>query len=84
MNINNIVKKLKKKYIPIIPKRKSKLNKTSLSKNEIPIYRKRIIVEKFFAWLKRYPKVDRIYEKTNISYRGLLLMASSIIIFNRI
>jgi transposase len=71
-------------YTPIIPRRKNKINKSSLNKNEINIYRKRIVVENFFAWLKRYPKIDRIYEKTNLSYKGLLLMASSIIIFNRI
>ena len=73
-----------KGYIPIIPKRKTKNTKTSLTKNEIKIYKKRIIVENFFSWLKKYPKIDKIYEKTIASYTGLLMMVISLIIFNRI
>ena len=71
----------KMKYIPIIPKRKG-VN-SSLKKKEIKIYRKRIIVENTFSWIKRYAKVDRIDEKSKRSYEGLLMMATSIIIFNK-
>jgi len=58
--------------------------KTSLNKNEVKIYKKRIIVENFFSWLKKYPKIDKIYEKTLTSYKGLLMIVISLIIFNRI
>uniref|UniRef100_A0A6C0CAK5 Transposase IS4-like domain-containing protein n=1 Tax=viral metagenome TaxID=1070528 RepID=A0A6C0CAK5_9ZZZZ len=71
------------KYDPIIPKRKRKGVKSSLKKGEIKIYRKRTIVENSFSWLKRYAKIDRIYEKKKKSWEGLLLMATSIIIFNK-
>ena len=37
------------------------------------IYKKRIIVENFFMKIKKYPKINIIYEKTIKSYNGLLL-----------
>lgn len=74
-----------KKYKPIIPKRKYKGSKRrSLKKKEIKRYRKRIIVENFFAWIKMYPKIDKIYEKTVKSYWGLLLLSISMLIYKRI
>ncbi len=79
--IRNILKK--KGYIPIIAHRRNKKNKRSLKKNEIKIYKKRIIVENLFAWIKRYPKIDKIYEKKMDAYMGLLLLCVSIIIFKR-
>ena len=36
-----------------------------------------------FSWLKRNPKIDRIYEKTIESYMGLLLLGISMLIFKR-
>jgi len=74
----------KKNYIPIIPKRKTKqkINKPLTSKYK-KIYKKRIIVENTFSWLKMFAKIDKIYEKTIKSYNGLLLLAISIIIFKK-
>lgn len=40
------------------------------------------IIENFFSWIKDYPKIDRIYEKTIESYKGLLLVIS-ILIYKR-
>lgn len=80
--IREIIKS--KKYKPIISKRRYKNRKNrSLKKNEIKRYRKRIIVENFVAWIKMYPKIDKIYEKSLKSYKGLLLLAISIIIYKR-
>ena len=56
----------------------------SLKTKEIKIYRKRIIVENLFAWLKAYPKINCIYEKTLESFRGLLLLGISILIYKRL
>ena len=72
-----------KEYIPIIPKRRSKKNKRSLKRSEIKIYRKRIIVENSFAWLKRNAKIDKIYEKSEESYMALLLLSISMLIYKR-
>jgi transposase len=80
-----IRKILKEKgYISIIPKRKNKKNKKSLNKNEIRKYKKRIIVENTFSWLKRNAKISKIYEKKLESYVGLLLLCISILIYKRI
>ena len=73
----------KKKFKPIIPRRRYNKKIKSLKKNQIKKYRKRIIVENFFSWLKMFPKIDKYYEKTIKSYNGLLLLAVSIIIFKK-
>jgi IS5 family transposase len=74
-----------KKYKPIIAKRKYKSKKIrSLKKKYIKLYRKRIIVENFFSWIKAYPKIDKIYEKSMASYKGLLYLAISILIYKRL
>ena len=73
-----------KKYKPIIGKRKNNKKKNKkLTKTELKIYKKRIIVENSFAWIRNYPKIDKLYEKTIKSYRGLLLLTISIIIFKK-
>jgi len=73
-----------KNYIPIIPKRKTKRNiKKSLKNKHKKIYKKRIIVENTFSWIKMFAKIDKLYEKTIKSYNGLLLLAISIIIFKK-
>ena len=56
----------------------------SLKKKYIKIYHKRIIVENFFSWIKAYPKIDKIYEKSLESYRGLLLLGISMLIYKRL
>jgi transposase len=73
----------KKGYKPVIAKRKYKNGQRSLKKSEIKKYRKRIIVENFFAWIKAYPKINIIYEKTLKSYTGLLLLGISMFIYKR-
>lgn len=56
--IRDDIRKLK--YEPIIPKRKKKGVRSSIKKGGIKIYKKRIIVENTFSWLKRYAKVENI------------------------
>lgn len=73
-----------KGYIPIIPKRKRNNKDKSLKKNEIVKYKKRIIVENTFSWLRKNAKIDKIYEKTLKSYEGCLLLSVSILIYKRI
>ena len=86
-----IIRKLLKDnhYIPIIPynKRNSKnINnkKLKLTKIEKEHYKKRIIVENYFGWLKIYPKMCYFCEKTYKSFKGLIYFISSIILFNRL
>jgi len=64
MNRNTIAGK---GYHPIIlynlrnTKNKKLIKKLTTKEKEI--YRKRIIVENYFSWIKAYPKIDKIYEK---------------------
>ena len=84
----DILKILKKKgYKPIIPQnlrniKNPKLIRKMYSKDK-KVYKKRIIVENFFAWIKKNPKIDNLYEKIIASYKGLLFLACSKIIFKR-
>lgn len=77
-----------KGYTPIIKpnnrrtKRKSKIRK--LSTKHKKIYKKRQIVEASFAWVKSYPVINQNYQKTITSYNGLLLLANTIILSNKI
>jgi hypothetical protein len=45
---------------------------------------KRIVVERGFAWLHKYPKLNRFVEKTVKSFSGLLLLACSFIVSNKL
>ena len=54
-----------------------------LNESEKEIYKKRIKVEHFFGIIKRYPKINNVYEKTLCSYKNLVLLVSSMIIINR-
>ena len=80
----NLQTKLKKKghKVLILGKKNSKNKK--FSKKEMETYSKRTIVENFFSWVKRYPKINCIYEKSTKSYNGLLLLSISRLMINRI
>ena len=45
---------------------------------------KRIKIENCNAWVKKYPKISRLIEKTIKSFSGLLLIALSLIAINKI
>jgi len=45
---------------------------------------KRWIVELCHSWYNRFRKIHVRYEKTELAYRGLVFLASAIIVFNRI
>jgi DDE family transposase len=73
-------------YIPIISvnRRNTKSKQLKeLSKREKIIYKKRLKVENYFGWIKRYPKIDKLYEKNIDNYYSLLLLVSAILIINR-
>ncbi len=77
-----------KGYIPIIiQNRKNIKDKKKLRKfnvNQKKIYKKRTIIENYHSWIKKFTKVKSLYEHNIDSYRGLLLLAISIIINRRI
>lgn len=79
---------MKRGYIPVIAHNKRNTKKTEsikkFNKREKEIYKKRIVVENLFSWVKKAPKIKHFYEKTVASYKGLLLLRFSMIIFNRI
>lgn len=76
-----------KGYTPIIGYNKrnikdvNKLNKLTVAEKKK--YKKRIVVENFYSWIKQVPKLMFVFEKSMTSYKQLLLVASSIFIFNR-
>lgn len=62
-------------------KDKNKIRK--FTKHQEKIYKNRIIIEHFFGIIKRYPKINNIYEKTLNSYFNILLLISSMVLINR-
>ena len=77
-------------YVPIIAPNKrntkdiNKLRKKRLTSKQKKIYKKRMMIELFFSWIKRFPVINQNYEKTISSYKGLFTLASCIIISNNI
>lgn len=77
-------------YEPIIKynkkntKNKKIIKKNQLTKRQEKIYKKRSNIESFFSWIKRYPVLNQLYEKTISSYEGLLLIAATIRIYKNI
>ena len=76
-----------KGYHVIIPPNKrntkdeNKLRK--YTKKEKEIYKKRIIVENSFGWIKFVPKLMFVFEKKSSNYLQLLYLSYSQLIFNR-
>lgn len=79
---------LDKGYIPIILQNKRNIKNTKLirklNKKHKKIYKKRIIVENYHSWLKKFQKIASLYERNIDSYKGLLLLGISVIINRRI
>lgn len=73
--------------VPIIGynKRNTKdVNKIkSLTDSEKELYKRRIKVEHFFGSMKKYPKINMIYEKTLESYRNMVLLISSLMVIRK-
>lgn len=46
--------------------------------------RKRLVIERCNAWIHKYPKLDRLIEKSLTSYNGLLLLGLSFIVSKKI
>jgi hypothetical protein len=67
-------------------KRKTKDNTKikKLNSLEKKIYKKRIVVEHFFAWLTIFPKMNMIVEHTLESFIGLVFLCSSLILQKKI
>lgn len=63
-------------------KEKAKLRKLNIKEKRI--YVNRQIVENSFAWLKNYPSLNQIYQKTIKSHNGLLQMANSMTLMKKI
>jgi hypothetical protein len=83
------IKLLKRKgYVPIIKQNRRNTKKKHLlqkfTKKQYQTYKKRIIVENYHSWLKKFTKVKTLNEKKTNYYRGLLLLAASTIIHRRI
>jgi len=84
-SVRDILKK--KHYISIIAHNKRNTKNTNkiykLTQIEKIKYKKRIIVENYFGWLKIYPKMSYFYEKTIYSFENLVYFISAILLFNR-
>jgi transposase len=84
--IKENIKRLKLKYIIAPNNRRTKNPKLrrKLTVKEIKIYRKRIKIEHFFARIKKYAKINCVYEKKIRSYVGLIFLVLGSIIINRL
>ena len=58
------------------------LRKRNKKQNEI--YKKRSIIENYHSWLKKFHKIKLLYERNIYSYRGLVLLGISVLIYRRI
>ena len=66
-------------------KNKIKIQKLKKSKKEyIKKCPKRFSIERSYAWIKSYPKLSRVVEKSSLSYSGLLLLACSFVASKKI
>ena len=66
---------------------KDPVKKKKLMKRKIKYLKcasKRSIIERSYAWIHKYSKLNRFIEKSIRSYTGLLLLASSIIVSGKI
>ena len=72
------------KYNKRNTKNKKTIKNNQFNKQEEQTYKKRLRIESFFSWIKNYPTINQNYQKSIESYRGLLLLASTIIISKRI
>ncbi len=77
----------KKGYTPIIipnnrnTKNKKKIRK--LNKKQKTIYKKRTIIENYHSWIKKFKRIESLYERNINNYRGLLMLGITIIINRR-
>jgi len=51
--------------------------KSAFDDKQKKIYKKRIVVENYFAWLKQYPKLNQMNEKNIDSYENIVKLISS-------
>jgi hypothetical protein len=58
--------------------------KRKLSKSDNKKYKKRITIEGFFGIIKKYPKINCIYERKIVSYNGLISFLFGAILLGRI
>lgn len=75
-------------YISIIPQNKRNIRNKKLLRylnmQRIKILKKRHVVENFFSWIKKFPKIKHLYERKIDSYKGLLFMSLIIILSRRV
>jgi hypothetical protein len=78
----------KRRYKPIIKYNRRNTKNPKLfrdfDKQQSKIYKKRIIIENYHSWLKKFVKIRTFNEKKIYYFKGLLLLAISVIINRRI
>jgi transposase len=86
---SNIIRNMliEKGYYVIIPFNKRNTKNISkikeISDKENIIYKKRIVVENYFAWIKNIPKIMNVIERSIKSYEAIVKIMTSKIIFER-
>lgn len=77
-----------KGYTPLIKQNIRNITNKKLIRNmnekHKEIYKKRIVIENYHAWLKKFPKIKLLCERKIENYVGLLFLGISIIIYRRI
>lgn len=74
--------------MPIIKQNPKNIKNKRLIKKftekEEEIYRKRMKIENYHSWIKKFPKINALTERKLIYYEGFLLLGISIILHRRI
>lgn len=84
----NHKKLINKGYMPIIKQNRRNIKNKKLIRKmntkQKQIYKKRMIIENYHAWIKKFSKIKSLHERNIENYRGILLVGISIIIHRRI
>ena len=84
-----ILEILKQKgYTPIIKQNRRNIKNEKLlrpfNKTQSKIYKKRIKIENYHSWIKKFTKISSLHERNIDNYMGLLYLGISVIIQRRI
>ena len=79
---------INKGYIPIIIQNRKNIKDQKkirkLDAKQKKIYKKRVIIENYHSWIKKFHKVKSLYERNINYYKSAVLLAVSVIIHRRI
>ena len=70
-----------KSNIPVNPRNNKKRKRGRPKKLDQLVYKGRWAIERFFGWIEGFKKVTHRFEQTEYSYRGLVTLACSLVLW---